>query len=861
MMIRKYLILISFIIFHTFAGANSVAGQPEGLAGNHEFFETITIYTDRDFYIAGERLFFRLDLLTANSSESSSIAYLALRNTDNIIIESYSIPVEHNIGYGSIYLHDTLSSSSYQLVAFTNWMRNFGDDSFASKEIVIVNRFDESSDLKGIKEHTAGTDQHGLSGMTETKTGHYYLLSETSLPSSCTHAGLKITTPKAIYGTREKINLELKTFLPSGSHASVSISVAQKETLLNDQYGTQKSSELKKYVPVRNIVNNHFYKETNGPVITGMVTDRETGRGISGAIIMLNTPDTIINLLYAKTLSDGTFHFKLNDYHEGKELMFSIFDRDIAEKADISINDKFNLERSFDPDTSTGSLPAQFIKKSQNIARINKALNADMTRTIKTETHKYIPQIYSGPAWSFSQFADYEYLENIHEIARELIPLMRVRKREDVYVANLLLQYTDTYTHESPVFFLDGIYTDDINSIVQMDSDKLKKIELHNYRWRHGDLAFPGIVALFSKNREYRNLELSKPSLSVINKPATPKSLFTPPDHGKGNSGRTLPDFRQTLYWEPELIIDSKTNCTTTGFYSGDLKGEFVVRVTGHTSSGEIIHEETVISIGDALSGMEDEGQYYNSVKLEEPHHQVKEPEKKEYPLRETFILSYNDGPDKYFEQGLSGRLDLPPHRPIGNQHYPTEEWMTGDVLLETGITAKNNLLRYNGYLDELFWLHEGDYQQVLVDKKMVREFLLYPPGSAEPTRFRRIKVYSPVLIGKDEIFGELLFEGDISVYSYRRVIEKGRGDYRVGNRLYGGIIIEPGHLYIFILPDGTTKVTRKIRRRNIIDMFPENRTEIRDLLRENKIRPRDEKDLIKAAGIINNFFLEQAGN
>jgi hypothetical protein len=855
MMIRKYLILISFITFHTFAGTNSVAGQPEGLAGNHDFSETITIYTDRDFYIAGERLFFRLDLLTSNRGEPSSIAYLALRNPDNIIIESYSIPVEHNIGYGSIYLHDTLSSSSYQLVAFTNWMRNSGEDIFASKEIIIVNRFDESSDPAGINEYPAGHDQFGLSEITEIKTGQDYLLSEASLPSSSLQTGLKITTPKAIYGIRERIDLEIETSLPPGSYASLTISVAQKETLLHNQYGEQSFSGLDRNLPDINVINKYFYKETNGPVITGMVTDRETGRGIPGAIIILNTPDTIINLLYARTLYDGTFHFRLNDYHEGKELWFSIFDRDIAENANISINDKFNLEKSFDPKISSGSIPAQFIKKSQNIARINKALNDDMTRTITKETRKFIPRIYSFPAWSFSQFDDYEYLASIHEIARELIPLMRVRKRENLYVANLLLQYTDIYTHESPAFFLDGIYTDDITSIVHLDSDQLEKIELHNYRWRHGELVFPGIVGLFSKNNEYRNLELSKPSLTVINKPAIPRSLFTPPDHEEGESGRTLPDFRQTLYWEPELIVNNEVASTETSFYSGDLKGEFVVRVMGHTSCGEIIHEVSVISICDTLSVPKNESQH-NTVK-----HQVKEQQKNANPIGDNLPVAYSESPDKYFEQGLSGRIDLPPHRPIGNQHYPVEEWITGDVLLETGITAERNLLRYNGHLDELFWLHEGDYQQVLVDKKMVREFLLYPPGSAEPKRFRRIEVNSPVLIGKDEIFGELLHEGDISVYSYRRIIEKGRGDYRVGNRLYGGIIIEPSHLYIFILPDGTAQVTRKIRRRRILDMFPEHRTEIRDLLRKNRIRPRNEKELIIAAEILNSFFLEKAGN
>jgi len=143
----------------------------------------------------------------------------------------------------------------------------------------------------------------------------------------------------------------------------------------------------------------------------------------------------------------------------------------------------------------------------------------------------------------------------------------------------------------------------------------------------------------------------------------------------------------------------------------------------------------------------------------------------------------------------------------------------------------------------------------VEVDRYMVREFTLNKPIQLEPRRFRRIDVYAPLLIGKSDIFGEVLYEGGVSLYAYRRIIETERGDYRIGNRLYGGIFIKPSHIYIFKLPDGSTLVTRKIRRRYILDMFPESRREVRSLLRESRIRPRSESELIETARILDNFF------
>lgn len=208
-------------------------------------------------------------------------------------------------------------------------------------------------------------------------------------------------------------------------------------------------------------------------------------------------------------------------------------------------------------------------------------------------------------------------------------------------------------------------------------------------------------------------------------------------------------------------------------------------------------------------------------------------------------------GTDGYFEQGLAGRVTMPGRRQIGNQHYPSEEWLKGDVAFSTGVEVKGNLLRYNGYMDELFWLYEGDYQQILLDKYMIAEFFLYPLWAGRKLHFRRIGIHAPLLIGKYEIFAEVLYDGNVELYVYRRIIETGRGDYRVGDKLVGGMNIKPAHLYIFRMPDNTVRIAQRLRRSDILNLFPEYRIEFRRLLRENRIRPRNEEELVEAATLL----------
>ena len=57
-----------------------------------------------------------------------------------------------------------------------------------------------------------------------------------------------------------------------------------------------------------------------------------------------------------------------------------------------------------------------------------------------------------------------------------------------------------------------------------------------------------------------------------------------------------LPDFRQLLYWEPELkpdtLVDGIIEC-----YASDLKGQYRVNIQGILLNGEPVHGNAIITI------------------------------------------------------------------------------------------------------------------------------------------------------------------------------------------------------------------------------------------------------------------------
>jgi hypothetical protein len=105
-----------------------------------------------------------------------------------------------------------------------------------------------------------------------------------------------------------------------------------------------------------------------------------------------------------------------------------------------------------------------------------------------------------------------------------------------------------------------------------------------------------------------------------------------------------------------------------------------------------------------------------------------------------------------------------------------------------------------------------------------------------------------------DRIGIEAGLRGDISLFCYRRVIETGLGDFLSGDKIYGGRRIRDSHLYIIILPCGTQATISRIRRSSILNLFPENRAEIRRLLRQNRLRPYNEAGLVEVMKLLDNF-------
>lgn len=115
-----------------------------------QFPEKVYLHVDRDYYNTGEDIWFKSYVINALTNKLSLITnnlHIELISPSSVIIQSRVVRIENGLGNGDFQLSDSLPSGTYQLRAYTNFMRNFDDNFFFRKEIIVINPLDGGNEL------------------------------------------------------------------------------------------------------------------------------------------------------------------------------------------------------------------------------------------------------------------------------------------------------------------------------------------------------------------------------------------------------------------------------------------------------------------------------------------------------------------------------------------------------------------------------------------------------------------------------------------------------------------------------------------------------------------------------------------
>ena len=425
----------------------------------------------------------------------------------------------------------------------------------------------------------------------------------------------KINIPKNSYSSREKIEMSVTASDSRGNpvESDFSVSVAKAVTVgsscfeksrflqipglptcnndnllsdINDLlifYNSQDLKEMNGNVQGSNPIN---IPELEGHLISGNIKYRKTREPVKNENISLSFVGKTALCQFAKTGAKGEFHFKTSE-HGMKEI--------VIQPLSETIKDYYvELNNPFSPATKIQNW-VPFIPDTSKLAEINNVIISMQVKNIyepymPAETKNSVlgarPNFYGKPDNTILM-SKYIELTSLKEVVKEIIPGVSTVKKNDKINFKLFYQYQSQPYENNPLVLVDGVPVYDLEKVITINSRDLEKIDVFTTRYYISDIVMDGILHFITKKGNLDVIDLDRSAYRVEYDLPELKPEFLSPDYSSVERLHDhLPDFRNTLYWNPDMHTD-KTGKAPVEFYSSDESAEYIIVVEGITREGK----------------------------------------------------------------------------------------------------------------------------------------------------------------------------------------------------------------------------------------------------------------------------------
>jgi len=134
-----------------------------------------------------------------------------------------------------------------------------------------------------------------------------------------------------------------------------------------------------------------------------------------------------------------------------------------------------------------------------------------------------------------------------------------------------------------PLVILDGVPVFDVNKIFSVDPLKVRKLDVIRERFFYGPSEQEGVFSFTTYKGDLGGVELD-PKAVVIDYEGLQlrRQFYSPVYETEAQAASRIPDFRNLLYWGPNVNNQDKVS-----FYTSDQAGKYVGIVQGLTANGD----------------------------------------------------------------------------------------------------------------------------------------------------------------------------------------------------------------------------------------------------------------------------------
>ena len=494
--------------------------------------------------------------------------------------------MEKGQGTGSLGIPDNLNSGFYTLRFYTQAMRNRGNEVFGKQVLIILN--------------PAQTLTKADTSISEKPTEN--LLSPTrKIIRPDQKLQISIYDKEKIYPQRTKVTLKIETKDKKGKAlpADLSVSVSLKNAELKDKglFTPGNNRTIGDDLPEISAPIS-FPAESKGIQLKGKVVYKNSDNGISGAIVFLAFPGKKALVYTNETNSKGEFSFLLPKLYGLNQIVLQAI---VYPQIPVEIM----LEEEFHPippqRSATFILPDKWKETAHN-ALLNAQIGQAYSAFEPEATYRIEDEFSDIPFFGIPEarylLDDYTRFP-LPEFFYEVVSEVRSKGRAGEESLTVINDWQPGSQEIPPLLLVDGVPVFDQKTFLQINNKLIASADIVTAPFWLNPGIFDGIIQITSFEGDARSFELPENALRRSYLTLLPQKEFVHPDF-ENQQYRELPDFRNTLYWNPRVQTDVRGKATIS-FFTSDAVGEYEVNIEGVTDKGLLGSKNSSVSVVKAV--------------------------------------------------------------------------------------------------------------------------------------------------------------------------------------------------------------------------------------------------------------------
>ncbi|MDB5117392.1 MAG: hypothetical protein JWQ79_2884 [Mucilaginibacter sp.] len=330
--------------------------------------------------------------------------------------------------------------------------------------------------------------------------------------------------------------------------------------------------------------NYKFLPEYNGHLISGRLKRNSANINQSGIVGYLSIPGKNIQLYTAKSDSAGKFLFNAKLFYGPNELVAQ------TDFTKVDTTYRIEVESPFSSNYSTAPLPPADIKEEAKATLQAQSVAMQVQNLYANEkTNRFFEPVIDSSA--FYGTPDKSYLldtytrfPTMEEVLKEYVTWVLTTRSRGKY--QIRMYNEDNFVKEGPLVLLDGVPVFDIDKTYSIDPLKVRKLDVIHNRYFYGPAVAEGILSFTTYKGNMGGFEID-PKAVIIDYEGMSlrREFYSPVYETQTQINSRLPDFRNLLYWAPNVTtpIQGSNNLT---FYTSDQQGKYIGVIQGITADG-----------------------------------------------------------------------------------------------------------------------------------------------------------------------------------------------------------------------------------------------------------------------------------